>query len=583
MRHYQKYLMMSLLLVAHNYVYGMLRRTTLWVPAQSWWSSFSPASNSQTSSFYGTSAENSPFGSQITSEQIDRWTKPLIEEQSLLPLAKKIEIPEEAVSLQRAVEKGKYQSSYVSKQVPTLEQSEEDKNKSSENQAVASDDFSLRMVMPKQVGHMPQAQAIMTSNQVVKYQEHMPEKKSEKDDYDLEREEIGSKFFADQDETPEKKSTKDTNIDMESYPLGASKDIEEVISNEDLEKVNKAISNSLELASDKISLLEEEFNKILFDLPISNSSLGMFKPTQIIRMSRAEAANILGVSKNASKEEIQKAYVLAAKKIHPDVGGNNDDFRKLVAAKNILKTGIKGNRSYDQDSYKGNRSYDQDSYKRNDNFSDNQYEIEFIEKLVMLGLIFNEIYNDIKFNSYLYHEKLERIKKDLLFYKEQLVKNKITKEEAEMQIEKALKLYNLIGPFVEMAAYFILMLDIFLNLFFDVVDIFILSSIAWGGRLYYLGMIPLRPLLRPLLHLLSMRVFVEILRPTMGGELMVLEKFLNNIGNEEMVKKRYEKYYYLPYINKDIEEIELEISKLEAKLKELDAPLAKLKELIYQG
>lgn len=41
---------------------------------------------------------------------------------------------------------------------------------------------------------------------------------------------------------------------------------------------------------------------------------------------------MLGVSKNADKDEIRKAFYALAKKNHPDMGGDPDQFRALMDA-----------------------------------------------------------------------------------------------------------------------------------------------------------------------------------------------------------------------------------------------------------
>ena len=45
----------------------------------------------------------------------------------------------------------------------------------------------------------------------------------------------------------------------------------------------------------------------------------------------------LGVSENATLEDIKKAYRIKAQKTHPDRGGNAEDFKKVNEAYEILK------------------------------------------------------------------------------------------------------------------------------------------------------------------------------------------------------------------------------------------------------
>lgn len=55
---------------------------------------------------------------------------------------------------------------------------------------------------------------------------------------------------------------------------------------------------------------------------------------------------ILGVSENATQDEIKKAYREKSKKCHPDVGGSEDEFKKINEAYSILSDDNK-KREYD--------------------------------------------------------------------------------------------------------------------------------------------------------------------------------------------------------------------------------------------
>jgi molecular chaperone DnaJ len=46
--------------------------------------------------------------------------------------------------------------------------------------------------------------------------------------------------------------------------------------------------------------------------------------------------DILGVSENSTQEEIKKTYKKLAKEKHPDVGGSEDEFKKISVAYDVL-------------------------------------------------------------------------------------------------------------------------------------------------------------------------------------------------------------------------------------------------------
>lgn len=81
---------------------------------------------------------------------------------------------------------------------------------------------------------------------------------------------------------------------------------------------------------------------------------------------------ILGVDKNASKKDIDKAYRDLAKKLHPDVNPNNEqavkDFKECVAAYEVLGDAEKRKR-YDSGGYAGN------SYSANTFYDFNPFDI----------------------------------------------------------------------------------------------------------------------------------------------------------------------------------------------------------------
>ena len=54
------------------------------------------------------------------------------------------------------------------------------------------------------------------------------------------------------------------------------------------------------------------------------------------RMSRRDAAEVLGVSPDASEAEINKAYRDLMKKVHPDAGGNDALAARVQEAREVL-------------------------------------------------------------------------------------------------------------------------------------------------------------------------------------------------------------------------------------------------------
>lgn len=54
------------------------------------------------------------------------------------------------------------------------------------------------------------------------------------------------------------------------------------------------------------------------------------------RMDDAQAREVLGVSADASAEEIQQAYHSLIKKLHPDTGGSDHLTQLVIAAKRKL-------------------------------------------------------------------------------------------------------------------------------------------------------------------------------------------------------------------------------------------------------
>jgi molecular chaperone DnaJ len=46
---------------------------------------------------------------------------------------------------------------------------------------------------------------------------------------------------------------------------------------------------------------------------------------------------IIGVAKDASDDEIKRAYRRRARELHPDAGGDEEEFKELTTAYEVLK------------------------------------------------------------------------------------------------------------------------------------------------------------------------------------------------------------------------------------------------------
>ena len=53
-------------------------------------------------------------------------------------------------------------------------------------------------------------------------------------------------------------------------------------------------------------------------------------------MNNENFYDVLGVSETATQDEIKKTYRKLAKENHPDIGGNEDIFKKISSAYDIL-------------------------------------------------------------------------------------------------------------------------------------------------------------------------------------------------------------------------------------------------------
>ncbi|MCF7846660.1 MAG: DnaJ domain-containing protein [Candidatus Gracilibacteria bacterium] len=79
----------------------------------------------------------------------------------------------------------------------------------------------------------------------------------------------------------------------------------------------------------------DKFFPLFFSEKIGTRLYFLPKLSTILPMTE-NLYDILGVSKSASKEEIKKAYRAAAKKHHPDKGGDAETFKKIREAYSVL-------------------------------------------------------------------------------------------------------------------------------------------------------------------------------------------------------------------------------------------------------
>ncbi len=63
----------------------------------------------------------------------------------------------------------------------------------------------------------------------------------------------------------------------------------------------------------------------------------MLKCYNVTSMSKSDYYDVLGVKKDASPEELKKAFRKKAVKLHPDKGGDEKAFKELNEAYEVLK------------------------------------------------------------------------------------------------------------------------------------------------------------------------------------------------------------------------------------------------------
>ncbi len=123
------------------------------------------------------------------------------------------------------------------------------------------------------------------------------------------------------------------------------------------------------------NILNETFQKHLdlLNKHLNENSLNLvleykFTRSQAIKILKGYGINDAG---NLSSDELKKAYRILSKKYHPDVGGNQEDFKKIVAAYETLKN-VSSDSSSNQQSSNQRTSSNTSSNNQSSNQSSNQ-------------------------------------------------------------------------------------------------------------------------------------------------------------------------------------------------------------------
>lgn len=82
---------------------------------------------------------------------------------------------------------------------------------------------------------------------------------------------------------------------------------------------------------------------------------GFFKEKTTLNVSVKDAYDILGLEQTATQDDVIQAHRTLAKKVHPDIGGNDFLVRQINEAKDVLLTHLtQQSQSHDSDSQNGN-------------------------------------------------------------------------------------------------------------------------------------------------------------------------------------------------------------------------------------
>lgn len=120
-----------------------------------------------------------------------------------------------------------------------------------------------------------------------------------------------------------------------------------------------------------LNLLKEHLNESSSNLVLEYK----FTRSQAIKILQGYGINDAG---NLSPDELKKAYRVLSKKYHPDVGGNQEDFKKIVAAYETLKNSSSdipsdqpsSNQQTSSDTSSNQQSYRQQSSNQQTDYDD---------------------------------------------------------------------------------------------------------------------------------------------------------------------------------------------------------------------
>lgn len=91
--------------------------------------------------------------------------------------------------------------------------------------------------------------------------------------------------------------------------------------------MRKVQVNTLREFQVKLAGMQEDINKLIAKLSVPSGSYD----------KNLDPFFILGVSPDATKDEVEKAYKKKARAAHPDVGGENKDMVLINAAYEVIK------------------------------------------------------------------------------------------------------------------------------------------------------------------------------------------------------------------------------------------------------